>query len=159
MARINVYAYDDEGAKTLAGWFDPSKADSYLEDSRWNGQNHIGIESGIDHQLGGEWLYRTPGGRWVRNRDAKNFYNGPETYEFVTDDEARDWLLRNSHDEAVTKWFGEIEEERGPGRPEVGKPINLRLGDDLLDRVDAEAKRRGKTRAETVRELVAAALS
>jgi hypothetical protein len=158
MARINVYSYDDEGGKTLDGWFDTSRAEDYREDSRWNGNSHIGIESGIDHRFGGEWLYRTQGGRWVRHRDTKNYFHGPETFEFIAAEAARDWLMRNDHDDVVAKHFGEIEEERGPGRPEVGKPINVRLGDDLLLRVDAEADRRGKSRADTLRELVTSAL-
>lgn len=40
------------------------------------------------------------------------------------------------------------------GRPEVGKPINVRLGDDLLARVDAYAAAEGIKRAEAVRRLV-----
>lgn len=158
MARVNVYLYDDEGGKTLDGWFDPAKSEEYREDSTWNGNTFVGNESGIDHQFGGEWLYRTPGGRWVRNRDAKNYFHGPETYEFIADADARQWLLRNDHDDAAAKHFGEIEEERGPGRPEVGKPINWRPGDALLARIDAEAARRGKSRADTLRELVVAQL-
>ncbi len=44
------------------------------------------------------------------------------------------------------------------GRPVVGKPINLRLGDDLLARVDERAKVEGKSRADMSRELVAAGM-
>ena len=43
-------------------------------------------------------------------------------------------------------------------RPEVGKPINVRFGDELLARVDVAAAERGKSRADTLRELVAQAL-
>ncbi len=45
------------------------------------------------------------------------------------------------------------------GRPPVGQPINVRLGVDLLDRVDAIAAERGRSRAETIRELLAAAVA
>lgn len=45
------------------------------------------------------------------------------------------------------------------GRPEVGKPINIRLGDDLLARVDAYATREGIKRADALRSIVDAALS
>lgn len=44
------------------------------------------------------------------------------------------------------------------GRPEVGKPINVRLGDDLLARVDAYAEVEGIKRAEAVRQLVRSGL-
>jgi metal-responsive CopG/Arc/MetJ family transcriptional regulator len=40
------------------------------------------------------------------------------------------------------------------GRPEVGTPINVRLGDELLERVDDYAIRENISRAEAVRQLV-----
>ncbi|MCV7285989.1 ribbon-helix-helix protein, CopG family [Mycolicibacterium wolinskyi] len=40
------------------------------------------------------------------------------------------------------------------GRPEVGKPINIRLGDELLAEVDAWAEGQGIKRAEAIRRLV-----
>lgn len=40
------------------------------------------------------------------------------------------------------------------GRPEVGAPINVRLGDELLERVDDYAIRENISRAEAVRQLV-----
>lgn len=48
---------------------------------------------------------------------------------------------------------------RGPGRPGVGQPINVRLGTELLARVDAIAAERGSSRAETIRALVADAVA
>jgi hypothetical protein len=44
------------------------------------------------------------------------------------------------------------------GRPVVGKPIHVRLGDDLLAKVDALAAARGVSRADVVRDLVAAGI-
>jgi metal-responsive CopG/Arc/MetJ family transcriptional regulator len=41
-----------------------------------------------------------------------------------------------------------------PGRPHVGSPINVRLGDDLLAKVDAYAEANSIKRAEAVRQLV-----
>jgi metal-responsive CopG/Arc/MetJ family transcriptional regulator len=41
------------------------------------------------------------------------------------------------------------------GRPEIGQPINIRLGDDLLAAVDAMANQRGVSRAEIIREILA----
>lgn len=40
------------------------------------------------------------------------------------------------------------------GRPEVGKPINIRLGDGLLARVDEYAKKADLPRAVVIRALV-----
>lgn len=44
------------------------------------------------------------------------------------------------------------------GRPHVGTPINIRLGDELLSRVDAFAAREQIKRAEAIRRLVTAGL-
>lgn len=44
------------------------------------------------------------------------------------------------------------------GRPEVGRPVNIRLGDELLAKVDAYAAGEGIKRAEAVRQLVQRAL-
>lgn len=158
MARINVYSVDEYDGKTLEGWFDPDRSERFDQDTRWDGNNHVGVITGS--QFIDEYLYRTPGGRWVLNHDAHRYCNGPDTYRFLADTEARDWLLRSErNDEAVEKYFGEVAEESGPGRPEIGKPINVRLGDELLARVDAEAARRDTSRADTIRDLIAQALA
>lgn len=41
------------------------------------------------------------------------------------------------------------------GRPEIGQPINIRLGDDLLAAVDAKARSIGISRAEVIRTILA----
>jgi predicted transcriptional regulator len=41
------------------------------------------------------------------------------------------------------------------GRPEIGAPINIRLGDDLLAAVDAIAEQRGTSRAVLIRTILA----
>ena len=45
------------------------------------------------------------------------------------------------------------------GRPEIGQPINIRLGDELLALVDDYAAHNGQSRAEAVRFLLTVALS
>jgi metal-responsive CopG/Arc/MetJ family transcriptional regulator len=45
------------------------------------------------------------------------------------------------------------------GRPEIGQPINIRLGDELLAAIDAKARRLGESRAEVIRMLLADALA
>lgn len=45
------------------------------------------------------------------------------------------------------------------GRPEIGQPINVRLGEDLLAKVDAYATREGIGRARALRAIISAALT
>jgi metal-responsive CopG/Arc/MetJ family transcriptional regulator len=40
------------------------------------------------------------------------------------------------------------------GRPEIGQPINIRLGDELLAQVDGYAEDESVSRAEAIRQLV-----
>lgn len=40
------------------------------------------------------------------------------------------------------------------GRPAVGTPVNIRLGDELLAQVDQFAATEGISRAEAIRQLV-----
>lgn len=49
-------------------------------------------------------------------------------------------------------------EDRGPGRPEIGGRVNIRLG-DLVEAVDKWAERAGLSRADAVRKLVERALA
>jgi hypothetical protein len=159
MTRVNVY--DDisdyeqaEGmTRALLGWFDPAKAERFDQDTRWDGNNMVGVLTGS--QWVDEYLYRTSGGRWVRNHDATRYCNGPDKYEFLTDEQAKDWLLRSgNHDDAVERFFGEGEEESGPGRPGVGAAVHVRLGDDLQAAVDALAAQAGVKRAEMIRRML-----
>lgn len=162
MPRVNVYDYStDEFGQSdpqLAGWFNPDSATSYEEATEWNGSNHISVNPVGDY--GHQMLYRTKGGRWILNTWSQ--YQGvADRYEFIDDDTAKDWLIRNNEDAAAEQWFGALEEESGPnlgGRPAVGTKVETRLPDDLLARVDERAEVEGVARAEMIRRLVAAAL-
>ncbi len=163
MSRINVYSSPsddgfDQEPPALLGWFNPDKAvERVQEDTEWDGHNHVGTLSGL--QCGYEELFRTASGRWVRHYNARNEHNGPEFYEFLTDEQAKDWLLRNNSDTIVERYFGEIDEEHGPGRPSVtGSPVSIKLG-DVEAAVDTWRGARGLSRAEAVRQLVAKALA
>ena len=147
MSRVNVF--DEFGE--LKGWFDEAKAEEFKEATRWDGSNHISIATGS--QTEHEQLYRTAGGRWVLNRWSQ-WQGTQETYRFISDQEAREWLLANGEDKAAERYFGEIEEERGPGRPEIGPVIQVRLPEELLAKVDAVAMRDDLSRAEAVRQLL-----
>lgn len=152
MARVNIF--DDN--RELIGWFDEHKADRYVEATEWDGNNHISVPTG--DQFTHQDLYRTRGGRWVLCHWSQ--WQGTETwYEYLSDGEAREWLIANEHDDAVEEHFGAVEEERGPGRPEVGgTAITTILPDDMLDRLTAEADRQKIPRAELIRRLLAQAM-
>lgn len=155
MTRINVYSQPDEygtygspdAGPELLGWFDYDKAEKIHEDTEWDGRNHISVATGSqwDHEM----LLRTAQGRWVLETYS-NRQGVMNTCRFVSDTEAREWLLRNNDDANAAKYFGPVEEERGPGRPKIGGEVLVRLG-DLLDDVDAYAKENGQSRAEVIR--------
>jgi hypothetical protein len=165
MQRINVYAdpdldfdaaYDATGRRLLAGWFDRDKAVKFDQDRYHDGHNWVSVATGS--QWHDEWVLRTAQGRWVLGSYSRYNSDHQEHYRFVTVDQAREWLLRNGHDEAVEQYFGEVEEETGPnlgGRPEIGPAINVRLPKDLLARVDRSAADRGLSRAEAIRQMLA----
>lgn len=151
MARVNIF---DEH-RELIGWFDDSKAECFGEATRWDGSNHISIATGSqwDHEA----LYRTVGGRWVLHRWSQ-WQGRPETYQFITDQEAHTWLLVNQEDEVVERFFGKIEDERGPGRPEIGPEVYTRLPADMIEQLDAAAKLADVSRAEIIRRVLDEAL-
>lgn len=155
MDRIKVTEADDTGAPARIGWFDRDTAESFDEGTRWNGQNHVSLHTSdkFDHQI----LYRTAEGRWVlrgwSQRDGR-----PDTYEWIGDDRARDWLILSGNDEAAERHLGDIEPERGPGRPAIGPPITVRFPADVLEVLDATAKAEDITRAEFIRRRMARSL-
>lgn len=164
MARVNVYDRSSYGTGGLIGWFDDAKlTETVSEDTYWDGNNHRGVMSGL--QCGYEQLLRTAQGRWVRYYNGKREFNGPEFHEFLTADEAREWLIKNNDEnseEVLGRYFGEPEEETGPaigGRPQVGPKVETRISEDTLAQVDARAEKEGVSRAEMLRRLVTAALA
>lgn len=146
--------YEGPTGTRVAGWFDIDKATAYEEDTEWDGNNRISKATGSqwDHQI----LYRTAKGRWVLHCWSQ-YQGSTPSYEFVTDEVAREWLIAQNEDGAVREHFGELEEERGPGRPEVGGAVHLRLG-DLLPVLDTYAAGMALNRAEAARKLLAQAL-
>ena len=156
MARIIITETDEYGDTTTLGWFDPARCESFEEGTRWDGNNNVGLASGS--QWVDETLYRTKAGRWVLNRNATRYHNGPDSYRFLDDGQAQDWLRRAGNDEGLTKYFGPDEEERGPGRPAIGAQIKIAMDPDTVARVDAAATTEGISRAEWIRRAVMVAL-
>lgn len=160
MTRINVFYYgnpDDPGYEgpVRVGHFSPESAEVFEEDTRWDGNSNVSVNpvGSYGHQM----LYRTRGGRWVLH-EWSQWQGVREKYEFVSDETARDWLLRNREDAAVEKWFGKLEDEAGPdlgGRPEIGGRIDVMIGTHLRDEVDAYASTLKMNRGEAVRLLLA----
>lgn len=169
MQRINVYAIEDDlieddfhdgygydphigyrqpAKPELAGWFDLDKATKFHEDTEWDGSNHISVATGSqwDHEM----LIRTAQGRWVLNTYS-NRQGVMETYRFISDNDAREWLLRNDGDREVRQYFGEIEEERGPGRPSIGEQVCFTVPADVLAELDAQVERENSTRSALLR--------
>lgn len=158
MNRINVYQYPECESPVLAGWFDLDKvAEAVKERTEWDGHNTVSAQpiGRYEHQV----LYRTAKGRWVLHTWSQ--YDGVmPTYVFIDDDRAKVWLTVNESDDVIERYFGELEEEAGPGRPTTvgGKPVPIMLG-DLIGPVDDRAAEAGVSRAEMVRQLIAQALA
>ena len=145
MSRINIhertYGADGEGWK-LDGWFNPDKALS------WRGQEQTYGRTDLLLTKQGQWLYGH-----ITYRQGQG-----DRYERIIPDEAREWLIRggSEYDEDIARYFGELEEERGPGRPTEGTRIDVRVPADLLTKVDAQRERDGdSSRAETIRKILA----
>lgn len=157
MDRINIYGEQEgpDGRRPLIGWFDRDAARAFDEETLWDGRNHISVATGSqwDH----EEVYRTAQDRWVLRWWSQQ-QGSQERHTFITADQARDWLLANHHDDDVAALFGEVEQERGPGRPTVGTPINIRLTDGALAQVDRYASDNEMSRAAAIRELLGSAL-
>ena len=149
MSRMNVYAEPGEYDFTqseLAGWFDPSKADHW-DDSDYNGNGSGGTGRGTG-------LWRTAQGRWVSETWSRWQDEPSHACTFTTPEQAREWLLRNDEDEAAAKYFGEVEEERGPGRPSIGEQVCFTIPADDLAEIDAIAGRDGLARSAALRNAV-----
>lgn len=161
MERVNVFTYDTDGPPEWAGYFYPDKCRKLVEDTEWNGHDHVGVISGSNFIK--EYLYRTAGGRWVHRRDESSYNNGDDMYEFYTDGRARDWLLRSQcNDAAIEEFFGDLEEEQGPpvgGRPAIGPAFSVKFPPALTDAVDAVAKAAGLSRSEQIRRYCEAGLA
>lgn len=148
MERIDVY--DQYGVRQ--GHFDLSKATVIKPLKRYGtGAGDVCVHTGDSTRS--QQLIRTAQGRWVLCHTSQ--WAGEEwRYEFVSEDAARRWLIRNE-DDLVERYFGPQPEESGPGgRPAIGPAINTRVTPEQLARLDARAERWGVTRAEALRRVL-----
>ena len=157
MSRINITEQTDTEygfGRRVVGWFDLESAEEFAERRHaFDGANLAGIH--LRDQNRGQILYRTAGGRWVLQQWSR-WQRETDVWRFVTDDEARDWLIINEEeDETLERLFGEKPEpERGPGRPVVGPQVKANLPPELTARIDEIAERDDVPRAEVIRRLL-----
>lgn len=76
-------------------WFNPEAAESFNEDTWWNGSNWISTATGnqVDH----ETLYRTAGKQWILH-SYSDYQGKPDAYVIIEDEGAAKWLSINKHE-------------------------------------------------------------
>ena len=174
MTKITVYRYDEmNNVAEAQGWFTLEDAEAMLEADPMTAARHAqAMRRGESARGVKETLYHTSQGRWVLKTawhidecgrvvdDEPNVDprpGGGPRYQFLTDADAIDWLRRNRYEDRIEQYVPELPDERGPGRPEIGGRVQVRLG-HLLPAVDSYAADHGCSRAEAVRLLVIAGL-
>lgn len=78
-------------------WFDEDAATEFVEDTNWDGSNHISVATGS--QWNHESLYRTAGQIWILHAWSQ-WQGSGESYEIITEDAAARWLSSNGHHDA-----------------------------------------------------------
>ncbi|AYY13839.1 hypothetical protein EF847_15160 [Actinobacteria bacterium YIM 96077] len=150
MARVRVYKRTSDDAPTeLDGWFDSGRAEKY--------ESRVDTDRTLRRgkQRAPQVLYHTEDGAWVREMQL-GLSMEPHR-EFISEAAAHDWLTRNGH-EGVADDLIDLPREQGPGRPEIGGTVQVRLGRPLLPQVDDFARRQDCSRAEAIRRLITAGL-
>lgn len=153
--RITVYDDADAGSqRAMVGWFNEARAEHFEPDPL---QRHSVGESSAETQ-GAQSLYRTSLGRWVLRQDQAN----ASVYRFLSPAAAHSWLTRHGLPDVAARFFTPRAARTRPrkaGRPEVGGPVAVRLGVELLTEVDNYAGARHVSRADAIRDLIKAALT
>lgn len=83
-------------------WFNPESSESFAEDTRWDGHNHISVPTGSqwDH----EELYRTRGGTWILHSWSQ-WQGSRSSYEVIDAARALRWLIDNNRHEDAERLF------------------------------------------------------
>lgn len=113
-------------------WYDSAKATSHpLRDG-----------SVLDLTASGEWATR-------QSPDA-------DTAEYITPERARGLLAANGLDAAIVDRAATARRARRnePGRPEIGPRVTLPIPQAVIDALDIEARERGVTRADVIRDAL-----
>lgn len=156
MTRVNIYEYpaehDSFGEIKFVGWFDRAKAECWGDDD--------GNNNGSGGRGRGQAVMRTrKHGKWIMEHWTC-WQGEQDTYSYISPERARDWLLHNHFDEAVEKYFGELEEEIDlRGRPKIGPSFPVKLAAKHIAALDELAKQRKTSRSALIREAVEAYLA
>jgi hypothetical protein len=174
MTKITVYRFDEMNTPVEAqGWFtlvdaeaipeaDPMTAARHAQAMR-RGEPALGVKETLYHTSHGRWVLKTAWhidecGRFVDDESDVDPHSGSgPRYQFLSDAHAIDWLRRNRYEDRIHHYLPELPDERGPGRPEIGGRVQIRLG-HLLPAVDSYAADHRCSRAEAVRLLIIAGL-
>jgi hypothetical protein len=175
MTKVTVYRYDENNQPVEAvGWFTLETADAMIEADPMTSERHAqamrrgrpsrGVIETLFYTAEGRWVLKIAWhigehGQWVDDEaDARPGPVGP-IYRFLSDADALAWLTKNNYHDRIQTYLGDLPDEKGPGpgRPEIGGRVQVRLG-HLLPEIDAYASKRSCSRAEAVRQLVIAGL-
>lgn len=169
MRRINITEWDeDDGQRVqrLIGWFDADRARRFVERREaYDGANLAGVH--LRDQNRGQVLWLTASGRWIVQQWSRWQGEEEDTWRYVDEGDAYDWLMVNGDDDAVTELFGAPQPERGPGRPAIGPLVHIRLAPEMIAAIDEVAavqaqvggdEWRDMPRAELIRRLLMWAL-
>ena len=76
------------------GWIDLDTAKKFAEDRKWDGHNHISVNTGSqwDHEV----MYRSVGGVYVLHTWSQ-YQNSRDTWERIGIHNAVAWLIRNDY--------------------------------------------------------------
>lgn len=155
--RITVYDTKPTTSKrSMVGWFDIDRAQHFHPEISMSCNDFGDPES---TPATAQSLYRTSLGRWVLCTELQD---APPHYRFLPPAQARSWLHRNGLPEAAARFLQPRRPKRRPrkaGRPEVGGPVTVRLGEDLLTAVDDYAGTQNTSRADAIRDLIKSALA
>ena len=79
-------------------WFDESKAQAWEEATRWDGSNHVPLNSGADRydKFDHEKLYRTPSGQYILHTWSQREHVADQ-YLSYADGDAHHWMIQNQH--------------------------------------------------------------
>ncbi len=147
-AIIDGKRYNTESAERLFGCGSPANVS----------RSDFGWWEGTVYRTKG-WAYFIAGEGNASSRFAERVgersYGAGSGIQPLTEREALELAEQHTDADTTEQEFGTlITEPRGPGRPGIGPMVNVRMPQDLIDRLDAEAERHSATRAEIIRSML-----
>ena len=139
--------------RAMVGWFDKDRAELFRSES-------LGPNTFEKDPAARQSLYRTSQG--AAGSCVRNVTVARTVTIASLPTQARRWLNHQGLGMLPPGSFSRRPNKRTPprvGRPEVGGPVTVRLGDELLTEVDDYAGARNVSRADAIRDLLKAALA